>query len=240
MIKVIDNFLSEKIINKIVKDWPDSDNNCWYKRTDLFQSNQYGCNKKNLIPNSILKTLDYFQSDEFINFINKYLNIKNLTKDEVLHGGGIVQYGRNGHLDLHLDYDIHPLTKKQRRANILLYLNKDWKEEWNGELEFYNGNKLIKKVYPKFNRLVIFEVNDSTWHGFPKKLNCPKNIYRKSINVYYVTEQIKEKCERPRAYFIPGPINKDGEIINLKNWKKEDFENRDKYLKNIKINQYKK
>lgn len=240
MIKIIDNFLDLKTVNELYNDWPSKDHKCWYKRTDLFQSNQYGCNKKELIPESINNILKYFQSDEFINYINSFLNIKNLSKDPVLHGGGIVQYGRNGHLDLHLDYDIHPLTKKQRRANILLYLEKDWKKEYNGALEFYNGNKLINKVYPKFNRLVIFEVNDNTWHGFPQKLECPENKFRKSINVYYVTEPIKDKCNRPRAYFIPGPLDENNKIINKKKWQEKDFAERDNYLNKVNIKQYKK
>lgn len=60
MIKIIDNFLDLKIVNKLYNDWPSRDHKCWYKRTDLFQSNQYGCNKKELIPESINNILKYF------------------------------------------------------------------------------------------------------------------------------------------------------------------------------------
>jgi Rps23 Pro-64 3,4-dihydroxylase Tpa1-like proline 4-hydroxylase len=240
MIKIIDNFLDEKLLIEIEKNWPDKNSKCWYKRTDSFQKNQYGCNKKDLIPDCINNLLDYFNSEEFIKYINSFLNIKNLKSDDVLHGGGITQYGKDGYLDLHLDYDIHPLTKKQRRANILLYLNKDWKEDWGGALELYNKDKFIDKVYPKYNRLVIFEVDENSWHGFPKPLKCPENEFRKSINVYYVTEPIKKHCDRPRAYFVPGPLDSNNKHLNIKNWGIETFKKRDEYLKNVYIKQYNK
>ena len=47
--------------------------------------------------------------------------------------------------------------------------------EWRFKL--YNGNKLIDKIYPKFNRLVIFEVNDNSIHGFPEHLKCPSDVF---------------------------------------------------------------
>ena len=239
MYKIIDDYLTNEELNIIEKYWPNENDTCWYKRTDLFQKNQFGCNNKDKIPKKLLKIINKFQSNDFVNFVSSTLGIKNLKKDNQLHGGGIVQYGKDGYLDLHLDYDIHPLTKKHRRANILLYLTKDWKEEYNGALKLYDGELLIDTIYPKYNRLVIFSVDDNSWHGFPEPLKCPNNIFRKSINVYYVTESIKKTCDRPRAYFVPGPP-KNNSFENIKNWSKEDFEIRDSYIKNIQIKQYKK
>jgi Rps23 Pro-64 3,4-dihydroxylase Tpa1-like proline 4-hydroxylase len=40
---------------------------------------------------------------------------------------------------MHLDYSIHPITGKERRVNLIIYMNKDWKEEWGGELNLWEG-----------------------------------------------------------------------------------------------------
>src|SRR3989338_9405591 len=103
MYKVIDNFLPIETADKLYNDWPKEDNTCWYKRTDLFQKNQYGCNNPDLFPKSIKDVIDYFQSNEFIEFLTNETDVHDLQKDEFLHGGGIVQYGTGGYLDKHLD-----------------------------------------------------------------------------------------------------------------------------------------
>lgn len=87
---------------------------------------------------------------------------------------------------------------------------------------------------------MIFEVDENSWHGFPKPLKCPENEFRKSINVYYVTEPIKKHCDRPRAYFVPGPLDSNNKHLNIKNWGIETFKKRDEYLKNVYIKQYNK
>lgn len=228
-VKIIDNFLPEIQVQRLLKAWPDKNWDGWYKRSDLFQNNQYGCNNYEIIPCELKEIIDYFNSDKFIEMINTYLNIDGLKKDEHLHGAGIVQYGKDGYLDLHLDYDIHPKTGMQRKANILYYLNEEWNEEWNGDLKIYEKNKLVHEVYPKFNRLVIFSVDDYSVHGFPEKLECPDNIFRKSINVYYVTNPDYKIPKRPRAYFLPGPFDENSIPLNKKSWNEKNFTERNLY-----------
>ena len=41
---------------------------------------------------------------------------------------------------------------------------------------------------PTFNRCVIFETNEISFHGHPKPLKTPKEINRKSIATYYYTK----------------------------------------------------
>ena len=95
-----------------------------------------------------------------------------------------------------MDYNIHPKTKFHRRLNVLVYMNKDWKEEYEGHLELWdlsNGKKeLLGKYAPTFNRCVIFETNEISFHGHPKQLKTPDNINRKSIATYYYTKSRPE------------------------------------------------
>ena len=68
-------------------------------------------------------------------------------------------------------------------------MNKDWKEEWNGDTQLWDKNmsKCIVKSHVKFNTAIIFKTNETSWHGLPDPIKCPKNIFRKSIAYYYIS-----------------------------------------------------
>ena len=76
-------------------------------------------------------------------------------------------------------------------------MKEDWKDEYNGHLELWDftnskKGKLIEKIAPSFNRAVIFETNEISYHGHPLPLNTPKELNRKSIATYYYTKERKE------------------------------------------------
>ncbi len=73
-------------------------------------------------------------------------------------------------------------------------MNKDWQEDWGGHLELWEKDmsKCAVKISPSFNRLVIFETNDDSFHGHPDPLLCPDNVTRKSMALYYYTVPTKE------------------------------------------------
>ena len=68
-------------------------------------------------------------------------------------------------------------------TNLLIYLNERWEEDWGGEFGLYDreGKICIKKVPPLFNRCVIFDSHDYSFHGLPDPINFPDSVDRKSI-----------------------------------------------------------
>ena len=42
-----------------------------------------------------------------------------------------------------------------------------------------------QKILPSFNKMVIFSTTDFSNHGHPDPIDCPSNISRKSIALYY-------------------------------------------------------
>ena len=77
--------------------------------------------------------------------------------------------------------------KLDRRLNILIYLNKNWNDNFGGNLQLWNKDmtKCEKKILPEFNKMVIFSTTDFSYHGNPDKINCPNDNSRKSIAMYY-------------------------------------------------------
>ena len=54
-----------------------------------------------------------------------------------------------------------------RRINVLIYLNKDWKEEYGGHFELWDREvtRAEKKILPVFNRCAIFNTTSVSFHG---------------------------------------------------------------------------
>jgi Rps23 Pro-64 3,4-dihydroxylase Tpa1-like proline 4-hydroxylase len=135
--------------------------------------------------------LKYLNSSEFVSYLSELTGIPNLIGDNHFFGGGLHKIDRGGKLDLHRDYNVHPEKPLYRRLNLLIYLNPTWDQEWGGNLELWDPNitKCEKSVEPHFNRSVIFTISDNSIHGHPEPLNCPQNVSRYSLALYYFTEE---------------------------------------------------
>lgn len=116
--------------------------------------------------------------------------------DNELFGGGLHQSIKGAFLNVHVDYNIHPKTKFHRRLNVIIYMNKKWHDEYEGHLELWhltdNDKIMLERIAPQFNRCVIFETNEISFHGHPKPLKTPEGVNRKSIATYYYTENRPE------------------------------------------------
>jgi Rps23 Pro-64 3,4-dihydroxylase Tpa1-like proline 4-hydroxylase len=109
-----------------------------------------------------------------------------------------------------LDYSIHPKLKLQRKLNLILYVTENWNLEWGGGLELWSHNtqtnrpdKKIVTIDNIFNRVVLFDTTQNSWHGFPEPITCPEGTYRKSIAVYYLTDPPEGTDQRARALYAP-------------------------------------
>jgi Rps23 Pro-64 3,4-dihydroxylase Tpa1-like proline 4-hydroxylase len=139
---------------------------------------------------TISALVNYLNSPVMLKYLEELTGIDNLISDELLMGGGLHKITSGGKLAIHKDYNVHPVKKMYRRLNLLIYLNKDWKTEWEGNLELWDKDhtKLEVSVEPLFNRAVIFTISEDSLHGHPVPLNTPENVSRNSIALYYFTE----------------------------------------------------
>jgi Rps23 Pro-64 3,4-dihydroxylase Tpa1-like proline 4-hydroxylase len=128
-------------------------------------------------------------SGPFTMILQQLTGIRPLITDPQLQGGGVHMVERGGLLRVHADFNKHPAFQFDRRLNLLLYMNPDWKEEYGGHLELWTRDmaECKERVLPIANRCVIFSTSTDSWHGHPHPLTCPEGVARKSIALYYYT-----------------------------------------------------
>lgn len=220
--QIIDNFFDTQRAKTISQEFPDYNSNIWYCYDNPLENKKTTNNWYYFGPETY-KTFVYLNSKEFIAYLQKITGIKKLYPDIGLHGGGLHIHGRNGKLNVHLDYSIHPKLKLQRKLNLIIYMTEDWDSQWGGGLEFWSHNKQTNKPDKKvitvdniFNRAVLFDTTQNSWHGFPNPLTCPEGIHRKSLAVYYLTDPPEGTDPRPRAFYAPTKEQENNpEILKL-------------------------
>ena len=130
----------------------------------------------------------FLNSEPFLEFLQVLTGIEEvLMPDPYFEGGGFHQTKAGGFLKIHADFNKHRKTGLDRRLNVLVYLNKEWKDEYGGHFELWNRDmtKCVKKVPPLFNTMALFTTDDFSYHGLPNPLNCPPDRSRKSMALYY-------------------------------------------------------
>lgn len=133
-------------------------------------------------------------SRAFIQFLENMSGIKGLIPDPYYLGGGIHRTENGGFLGIHADFNHHQIMNLQRRLNLLIYLNPDWKDEYGGAFEVWT-NDMAEKVAsfaPVMNRMCCFSTGDDTMHGNPEPVNHPEGQPRLSIALYYYTATWEE------------------------------------------------
>lgn len=198
---IIDDFFQESLANQFLNAFPPLDHKIWDKTSDGNIEVKYRTKFESEfdVPDDLMIAFRIFNSAPFLKAISKIFGIPKLMPDPYYTGGGLNVTEKGGLLDVHVDGNYHDASGLNRRVNVILYLNSQWEEGWGGEFGLYNedGTKLIKKVPPLFNRLLIFDTHDKSFHGLPDPLNFPEGNNRKSIILYYYT-----KNQRPSEHNI--------------------------------------
>lgn len=189
---IIENFLSSEISEQVHAAYPEVDGGNWDGTTYINQKNKF--QKRTFDPGSLLDSIcKEFNSIDFLSWLQALTGIKEeLVGDEEFFGGGLHQSINGAFLNIHVDYNFHPKTQLHRRLNAILYMNKEWKDEYEGHLELWDlaegRSEMLEKISPSFNKMVIFETNEISFHGHPTPLQIPKEVSRKSLAFYYYTQ----------------------------------------------------
>ncbi|MFC3194958.1 2OG-Fe(II) oxygenase [Marinicella sediminis] len=211
---VVDDFFTPEFCAQLLKQFPD------FNDQDAIDENQTVGRKAVVqqVPEigRAYRDLDRLvQSQAFINQVEHITGIEGLLYDPHYIGGGTHNNLNGQELDPHVDFTHHPITSHHRRLNLIVYLNRQWSAEWGGQIQFHKNPRLspdedeIISVLPLFNRAVLFETHNHSWHGFPP-ISLPeehKNLSRKSFALYYYTHQRAQPVDPHSTIYVERPLS---------------------------------
>lgn len=209
---VLDGFFAEQQLRRIIPHFPNPD-----RTSDLmdyeFQPGKHAWDLHRetsgapLQDQDLVDFLSALTSERMLKIVERITGMRNLESDPTYYGAGIQQVVPGGRLEVHTDFRrMHTGSNKYRRLNILIYFNPDWKEEYGGIFELWDDppKNCVKSVLPLFNRTVIFGTTGTSWHGHTKPVACPRGMTRKSIALYYYSEERgeQEQEDRPVQWWV--------------------------------------
>jgi Rps23 Pro-64 3,4-dihydroxylase Tpa1-like proline 4-hydroxylase len=176
------------------RDWVYYDNDCErHKRT----SRDLG-----LETSALPQLFELLTRPEWLTRLEHLTGIQGLQADITLHGAGLHVTDPGGGLQPHLDYALHPTLRLERRVNLILFLNDNWREEWGGAFELWDdaARQVVKCIQPSFNRAILWPPGDVEFHGTQTTTAAaPPRI---TVALYYLAAP-RPGCTRKRALFVP-------------------------------------
>ncbi|MEN1927454.1 2OG-Fe(II) oxygenase [Luteimonas sp. MJ250] len=155
------------------------------------------------------------RSPGFLGLVERMTGIDGLLYDVDYFGGGTHENRDGQSLDNHIDFNHHPATGWHRRLNLIVYLNPEWDPDWGGALELHrdphdpDADEVVA-VVPGYNRCVIFETTEHSWHGFPPIRLPPERagLTRRSIALYFYTrERPSDEAASPHStVYVDRPL----------------------------------
>jgi hypothetical protein len=198
---VIEKVFPEEVLEEVLAEFPSPQSIDWIE-FDNAKEKKLGSKAESKLGEKSVRFLHYLNSAPVIGFLEELTGIKGLIPDPHYEGGGLHQILPKGFLKIHADFNWHNRLKLHRRINMLIYLNKDWKEEFGGHLELWDKDMQAcrEKILPTFGKVVVFNTTDFAYHGHPNPLACPPDRTRKSIALYYYSSS-RPKGELSNAHW---------------------------------------
>ncbi|MHB1716468.1 MAG: 2OG-Fe(II) oxygenase [Acidimicrobiales bacterium] len=186
---VLEDFLAPETLARAIEEFPSLDPERWNHYVHANERKFSHTDPATWGP-TLQAVLAECNSPRFVNFVSRHTGVPELIPDPSLEGGGLHQSTAGGFLNIHADYTVHPHHAHwRRRANLLLYLNEDWRPEFGGDLELWSTDmkQCVEKIAPTANRVVIFTTDVDSFHGHPEPMRCPPDRARRSLALYYFT-----------------------------------------------------
>lgn len=156
---------------------------------------------------STASTIRALHSPAMLSVLERLTGIAHLTGDPDLDGAGLHRTGPGGHLNVHTDALAHGKRRTwSRQLNLILFLNRDWRDEYGGDLELWDASvtRCVQRIAPVFNRCVLFRTTEVSFHGVPDGVACPEGRSRKSLALYYFRDEERVVPLRP-THYVPRP-----------------------------------
>jgi hypothetical protein len=226
---LVDDFLDPALAAQLLTDFPGFEERYAKNEIGLVGGKAVRMDMPDVSP--AYAALDrYLQSPEFLAMVSRITGIPDLLYDPDYVGGGTHENVHGQGLDAHVDFNMLPKSGWHRRLNLIVYLNHEWQQDWGGCLDLHKDpwspeTDQVKTVLPLFNRCVIFETNEISWHGF-SAIDLPEDkrrLSRKSLAIYLYTKDrpAHETAPSHGTIYVPAGLPKDiqaGQTLTEVQW----------------------
>jgi hypothetical protein len=199
----IDNFLDDQFAERLLAEFPSFDRKLSINEVGAQSLKSVNTKIREISP-AYEELYAFISSKPFLEFMSRLSGIPDLLLDPKMFGGGTHENRHGQELDPHIDFNYAEDHGMHRRLNLIVYLNKGWMTEWGGAIEIHSNPRQpdtnqIRAFDPLFNRAVMFETNEISWHGFPliQLPEAERQRSRKSISIYLYTK------DRPEGEIAP-------------------------------------
>lgn len=226
---VIDQFLDPALIARLLADFPNFEERYARNESGLVGGKAVRMDMPTISP-AYAELDQAIQSPEFLATISAITGIPDLLYDPDYVGGGTHENVHGQGLDPHVDFNILPARGWHRRLNLIVYLNHEWDASWGGCLDLHKDpwsaeHDEIQTVLPLYNRCVIFETNEISWHGF-RAIDLPaeqRGLSRKSLAIYLYTRERPPQETAPShgTIYVPAGLPaslRPGHVLSEADW----------------------
>ncbi|HUI78444.1 MAG TPA: 2OG-Fe(II) oxygenase [Bryobacteraceae bacterium] len=145
-----------------------------------------------------------FQDPRIVRAVSEITGIRELLPDGKLYAGGISLMTQGQYLNPHLDNSHDKDRNHYRVLNLLYYVTPDWRDDFGGHLELWDRGPghPQRTVHSRFNRLVVMQTDERSWHSVSKVLEDGR------------------RCCVSNYYFSPHPAGRDASyhVTSFRGW----------------------
>ena len=130
-----------------------------------------------------------FQDPRVLELVGRITGLEGLEPDSDLYAGGISSMPKGAYLKPHLDNSHDKDRARYRALNLLYYVTPDWRAEYGGNLELWDGGpRRPQRTLPAvFNRLILMATNRTSWHSVSEVRHegvrcCVSNYYFSKVS----------------------------------------------------------
>lgn len=210
----IDGFLETPVADQALADFPGFDSEAARNEFGEVGRKAVNTDLPSISP-FYARLSKYLVSQDFMDAMSALTGIEGLKPDVTQFGGGTHENLNGQSLDPHVDFNYDSATGRHRRLNLLVYLNREWDEAWGGNIALHSNprdpeNDERVAYTPDFNRAVLFETNEHSWHGFDR-IAIPEGATtrsRKCLSIYLYTDTRPEDEIAPPhgTFYVPPPL----------------------------------
>ncbi|MFT8718443.1 2OG-Fe(II) oxygenase [Acetobacter sp.] len=181
---VLDNLFDTNDLQEIIEKIKEVSAQSWEPHYTQLQKKRV-IQREADMPCAVAEYFRQVHSAAFCHFLKQVTGEVALVADPELWGGGVHEVDSNGHFEIHVDFQVHPIKRMKNTVVVITYLNPEWEEGDGGELELWDARTRRREVRiaPLFGRTLIMSQSSIALHGYPSPLKSGKR--RALISYFY-------------------------------------------------------